>query len=827
MGRAIFRMLVVCAAAAAQASQDVQTVEIDGRLVTYTIADGFAVIEGDIILGRAEDVENFRKGQAAGERSARPRSIYSLGTGNVRLWPAATMYYTMEPDVPVQQNLLAAIDYWNNVAPFKILPRATEPNYVTFRRIAVDAACSSSVGMVGGQQFIGVTASCSVGAAIHELGHAWGLLHEQSRADRDGHVTVLTDSIDKRFVSNFFQSSSAVDAGFYDYDSIMHYGPTGFSRDFSDSIATVPPGIPIGQRSGLSAGDIDAITRVYGVSPAETTIATTPSGLSVIVDGERVTTPRKFAWTRGSQHTVSVPLTQGTSPRYVFAKWSDGGEATHTIVASAERTVFAAHFQRQYPLSFGVLSGSGTASMTPMPVDGYMADRQPFTVKAEPDGANQFIRWTGSVALGSAGKSVSATTATVQLNGGAGNYQATFTEAPLHVVDSQPRGATVTVDGVAYLTPVRFSWTEGSTHALNFPSPQMRGNSTHRFTMMGWEDGTSGARTVTATAEGATYTATLLEEFLLTRATAGNGAIQVSPPSSDGFYEAGSTVNLTAVPGTGVALRYWVGDAAGQSLTQSVVMSEQRYVVANFGSAYPWLMLHAGSFTINQNPGTIAMAVAPGEIVSILGENIGPASAQSGSPDGSGRFPTAINGVSVTFDGIAAPITYASANQLNVVVPYALAGRASTSVSVRSPRGPLNIAINVAETMPGLFTADGSGRGPVAALNEDGSINSASNPAAPGSVVVLYGTGAGVLERAFADGQVMPAELVSPRAPVQVRFDRLAGRILYGGAAPSLVNGALQVNVEVPRDLPGGGEVPVRLVTGSYSSRPGTTIWVK
>ena len=106
-------------------------------------------------------------------------------------------------------------------------------------------------------------------------------------------------------------------------------------------------------------------------------------------------------------------------------------------------------------------------------------------------------------------------------------------------------------------------------------------------------------------------------------------------------------------------------------------------------------------------------------------------------------------------------------------------------------------------------------------------MNSESNPAAAGSVVVLYGTGGGVLEKSFADGQVIPAELVRPRAPVYVRFDKLAGDVQFAGAAPFLVNGALQVNVVIPRDVVGGGAVPVRLVVGNNSSPPGSTIWIR
>src|SRR3954449_12035162 len=87
----------------------VRFLEMDGRSIGYTVQDGFAITEGDIILGPADAVESYRT-----TRGARPRSISAPGVGNARLWTDATMYYTMESDVPVPNNLKAAIDYWNN-----------------------------------------------------------------------------------------------------------------------------------------------------------------------------------------------------------------------------------------------------------------------------------------------------------------------------------------------------------------------------------------------------------------------------------------------------------------------------------------------------------------------------------------------------------------------------------------------------------------------------------------------------------------------------------------------------------------------------------------
>src|SRR5262249_34183681 len=154
----------------------------------------------------------------------------------------------------------------------------------------------------------------------------------------------------------------------------------------------------------------------------------------------------------------------------------------------------------------------------------------------------------------------------------------------------------------------------------------------------------------------------------------------------------------------------------------------------------------------------------------------------------------------------------------SVVAPGSLAGKTSTTISVeRSGTRVSSLSVSADVTAPALFTANQSGTGPVAALNEDGSVNSASRPAPQGSVVVLYGTGAGLMTRQVADGQVMDANLTSPQAPVFVRVGKFPAEILYAGSAPGLVAGALQINVRIPRDLPQGGDVPVQLIVGTYA----------
>jgi hypothetical protein len=136
--------------------------------------------------------------------------------------------------------------------------------------------------------------------------------------------------------------------------------------------------------------------------------------------------------------------------------------------------------------------------------------------------------------------------------------------------------------------------------------------------------------------------------------------------------------------------------------------------------------------------------VAPGEIVTLFGSGIGPPDLVSLSRTSDRTLATTLAGTRIWFDDVPAPLLYVSDQQSSTIVPYAVAGRASVDVQVeylgvRSDP----VTVPVLASRPGIFSVDASGQGQGAILNEDGTLNSSSNPARRGSVITIFGTGGG------------------------------------------------------------------------------------
>lgn len=219
--------------------------------------------------------------------------------------------------------------------------------------------------------------------------------------------------------------------------------------------------------------------------------------------------------------------------------------------------------------------------------------------------------------------------------------------------------------------------------------------------------------------------------------------------------------------------------------------------------------------------------VAPGEIVSVFGSNLGPVAPAGVRLDSNGRVTSQLAATRVLFDKTAAPLTYASDKQINAIVPFSLAGNSRTLLTVEcfGLRSEV-VVLDVVQAAPGVFTLDGSGRGRGAILNQDGTQNSAASPASPDSIVVLYATGAGQTNPPAVDGALMSGELPQPTQHVSVQIGDLPAEVLYAGAAPGLVAGILQVNARVPRDMAGGGPKPLLLFIGAATTQPNVMVEV-
>lgn len=216
--------------------------------------------------------------------------------------------------------------------------------------------------------------------------------------------------------------------------------------------------------------------------------------------------------------------------------------------------------------------------------------------------------------------------------------------------------------------------------------------------------------------------------------------------------------------------------------------------------------------------------VAPGEIVCIRGTNIGPVNAASLRLDDRGLVANELSGIRILFDGIAAPLLYISAVQVNAIVPYEVASKASILMTVES-QGQTSepVTLAVAQSNPALFTIDASGRGQGAILNQDGSLNSATKPAQRGTVVTLYATGEGQTNPPGVNGKLADGLTPIPVLPVMLFIGGVKADIQYVGGAPGQVAGLLKIDAMIP-DAVGSGLQPVSLQVGDVSSPAGVVI---
>ncbi len=229
--------------------------------------------------------------------------------------------------------------------------------------------------------------------------------------------------------------------------------------------------------------------------------------------------------------------------------------------------------------------------------------------------------------------------------------------------------------------------------------------------------------------------------------------------------------------------------------------------------------------------------VSPGELVTLFGANIGPITPAGMTTTTPGYVDTTLSGVSVTVDGIAAPMLYVSRTQVSIQIPFEVTPGANKQIALNNGGSAApNLAVTVAATNPAIFTANGSGAGQAAALNYNSvttaySLNSIANPALIGGTVVLYLTGAGDYDTGGSTTSLVTAELLplaSPpptfASPPVVTIGGVNASVTYAGAVPGSLLGLVQLNVQIPTGASTGNASPVSVAIGGVTTQTGITL---
>jgi uncharacterized protein (TIGR03437 family) len=459
----------------------------------------------------------------------------------------------------------------------------------------------------------------------------------------------------------------------------------------------------------------------------------------------------------------------------------------------------------------------------------------------------------------------------------------TVTVSPTSLSFTQAQGTT-TLPAAQTIT---MTASGGNTSFTASVSPVTGGNWLQVTPLSGNVSGTISASIVANTLSPGTYTSNIILTFLNSATPTATvpvslvvlaQSVTVAPTSLSFSYQLGSTappsqtLNVTSTGGvanvsvSASSTGGWLGvtpttgstGASGSPLAVTVSVTPTSLTAAG---------TYNGTITITPNglpaitvavtitvtgvplpqPSTISNsasgafgAISPGELITIKGTALGPSTAANFTVNKDGTVSSTLAGVQVLFDTIPGTPTYVSATQINVIVPYEIAGRASTTITV-SNQGQASGGIpqQIANQAPGVYTFSATGAGQAAVLNQNGSINGpstgivvggqnvATTPAPQGTVIAVYMTGGGQTSPAGVTGTVTPTnQLYKIPGTVTATINGVNAVVEFAGAAPALVTGVIQVNLLVPFGVTGNG-LPIAVTINGNTSPSGPTISVQ
>ena len=548
------------------------------------------------------------------------------------------------------------------------------------------------------------------------------------------------------------------------------------------------------------------LTLTASFTLAETvTFATQPEGLKLVVDTEPVTAPLTESLGWGTVHNVSAVSAQQdlTGNYWVFSLWSDGGAVNHpyTVPNSSNPVTLTATFTPGALNTF--LTSPPGLSLT---VDGRsnwnvwnfawaVGSTHTFSAPAtQTDAQGHLWAFTGWSNGGPAAQTV--TVATAQGT----TYTATFQQLGQLTVNSSLPSLSVSVNGTTCTTPCTVQPPLGTQVTISAPASVPVGIGS-RQQLLGWSTGAGpGNLTLAAPANLTTVTANyrLMNQLMTATSPANAATWNLQPGSPDGFYNAGTVVNISLSPLPGYQFSDWSGDLNGIEPFGTVVMSQPRSVTALFATV-PYLP--AGAVTNAAGP-TPSSAVAPGSAISIFGVNL----AESVQDNVASTMPQTLAGVTVSIGGQLLPLYYVSPSQINAQLPADTPLGPSSLVVTTPEQAKVTANFTVAQDAPGLFALASKNKAYALAFHQDGTLVTEASPAQAGETLTVYGTGFGPTTPARPEGLPVPASpafAVTDPASVQVGTASFPAQSAY--ALPGAV-GIDVVEFALTTGAPSGGD---------------------